>query len=377
MTQGGHFKRHCARTCRIRSAGRRGRAWRARGGLGRSRACLLVSHSLRTGTSAVSNLEEALGDAAAGTYSGMPPHTPREAVIECAALARESRADIIVTLGGGSLTDAGKVVQLCLEHDVTEPDGLEPFITRTGSGRPRGEPRDPGATGAAAHLADHALRGRVRNRCRLHRQCAADKANGPAPVVRAAGRGARPGADLAHARMVVALDRCSRGSTMRLRPCARRSATAHIRRARPACAAPPRRRPAAFQGGPCGRRCPAGLSARGLGLDVAQPGCHPDGREPRHRSRPRRHLRSTSRAHVVRHATRGPRVERRGESPGASAGQRSTGAPGRARVSGGGRARARARSAPESDRGWRLEGAVRLAGEETRCTIASFTPILG
>ena len=71
--------------------------------LGRSRACLLVSHSLRTGTSAVSNLEEALGDAAVGTYSGMPPHTPREAVIECAALARESRADIIVTLGGTSL----------------------------------------------------------------------------------------------------------------------------------------------------------------------------------------------------------------------------------------------------------------------------------
>ena len=116
--------------------------------LGRSRACLLVSDSLRTGTSEVSDLEEALGGAAVGTYSGMPPHTPREAVIECAALAR------------------------------------------------------------------------------------------------------------------------------------------------------------------------------------------------------------------------GPRLERRGESPGASAGQRSAGAPGRARVAGGGRARARARSAPEFDRGWRLEGAVRRGGEE-------------
>ena len=101
--------------------------------LGRSRACLLVSDSLRTSTTAVSDLEQALGSAAVGTYSGMPPHTPREAVLECAALARESKADIIVTLGGGSLTDAGKVVQLCLEHDVTESEGLEPFITRTGA----------------------------------------------------------------------------------------------------------------------------------------------------------------------------------------------------------------------------------------------------
>ena len=91
--------------------------------LGRSRACLLVSHSLRTGTFAVSNLEEALGDAAVGTYSGMPPHTPREAVIECAALARESRADIIVTLGGGSLTDAGKVVQ-CWQRSESEPPNV-------------------------------------------------------------------------------------------------------------------------------------------------------------------------------------------------------------------------------------------------------------
>ena len=67
--------------------------------LGRSRACLLVSDSLRTSTTAVSDLEQALGSAAVGTYSGMPPHTPREAVLECAALARESKADIIVTLG--------------------------------------------------------------------------------------------------------------------------------------------------------------------------------------------------------------------------------------------------------------------------------------
>tara|TARA_A100001037_G_scaffold305792_1_gene347452 strand:- start:1774 stop:2946 length:1173 start_codon:yes stop_codon:yes gene_type:complete len=99
--------------------------------IGRGRACLLVSESLRSSTEVVAQVEAALGTAAAGTYAGMPPHTPREAVIDCANLARACDADVIVTLGGGSLTDAGKIVQLCLEHGVTETEGLDAFVTRT------------------------------------------------------------------------------------------------------------------------------------------------------------------------------------------------------------------------------------------------------
>jgi maleylacetate reductase len=48
----------------------------------------------------------------------MPAHTPREAVIAAADAARAASADLIVTVGGGSITDGAKAVQLCLANDI-------------------------------------------------------------------------------------------------------------------------------------------------------------------------------------------------------------------------------------------------------------------
>src|SRR5262249_31103498 len=62
-------------------------------------------------------------------FDHMPPHTPRHAVIEAAEMAREVRADLIVTVGGGSITDRAKALQLCLANDVRNAeaiDGLRP-----------------------------------------------------------------------------------------------------------------------------------------------------------------------------------------------------------------------------------------------------------
>jgi len=47
----------------------------------------------------------------AGLFDHMPPHTPRHAVIEAAEMTREAGADLIVTVGGGSITDGAKAVQ--------------------------------------------------------------------------------------------------------------------------------------------------------------------------------------------------------------------------------------------------------------------------
>lgn len=91
------------------------------------RVFLLASGTMNRTTDEVSRVSAALGDRYAGLYDRMPPHTPRDAVVEAANRAREAGADLIVTFGGGSLTDAGKMVQLCLRHDVHEMDQLEPF----------------------------------------------------------------------------------------------------------------------------------------------------------------------------------------------------------------------------------------------------------
>jgi maleylacetate reductase len=42
-------------------------------------------------------------------------------------MAREAGADLLVTLGGGSVTDAAKMVGLCLGNDVTAPEQLDGF----------------------------------------------------------------------------------------------------------------------------------------------------------------------------------------------------------------------------------------------------------
>jgi maleylacetate reductase len=66
-----------------------------------------------------------LGPRCAGTFDAMPPHTPRAAVIAAADQARAADADIIVTIGGGSITDGAKAVQLCLANDIRHPDDID------------------------------------------------------------------------------------------------------------------------------------------------------------------------------------------------------------------------------------------------------------
>ncbi|MBI3512849.1 MAG: iron-containing alcohol dehydrogenase [Proteobacteria bacterium] len=97
-----------------------------------TRVFLMVSGTMNRTTDEGAELRAALGNRYAGICDYMPPHTPREAVIDAANKARDAKADLIVTFGGGSWTDAGKVVQLCLRHNIRDVDGLEPYRARTG-----------------------------------------------------------------------------------------------------------------------------------------------------------------------------------------------------------------------------------------------------
>src|SRR5258708_11054962 len=74
------------------------------------RVFLMVSGTLNRDTDEIEKLRRALGNHCVGTFDKMPPHTPRNAVIAAAAQARDARADLIVTLGGGSITHAPKPV---------------------------------------------------------------------------------------------------------------------------------------------------------------------------------------------------------------------------------------------------------------------------
>ena len=93
--------------------------------LGAARAFLMVSGTLNRETDAVENIRRALGARCAGTFDAMPAHTPRIAVIAASDQARAANADLIVTIGGGSITDGAKAVQLCLANDIRKPDDID------------------------------------------------------------------------------------------------------------------------------------------------------------------------------------------------------------------------------------------------------------
>jgi maleylacetate reductase len=93
--------------------------------LGARRGFLMVSGTLNRNTGEIEKIRQALGARYAGTFDAMPPHTPREGVIAAAAEAREAGADLIVTVGGGSITDGAKAVQLCLANDILGVDDLD------------------------------------------------------------------------------------------------------------------------------------------------------------------------------------------------------------------------------------------------------------
>ncbi len=92
---------------------------------GAERVFLMVSGTLNRQTDEVESVRRALGNKCVGTFDKMPAHSPRSAVIAAAAQARQARADMIVTLGGGSFTDGAKAVQLCLANDITTVEGLD------------------------------------------------------------------------------------------------------------------------------------------------------------------------------------------------------------------------------------------------------------
>ncbi|MSO99479.1 MAG: maleylacetate reductase [Acetobacteraceae bacterium] len=98
--------------------------------LGAKRVFLLVSRTLDRETSWVNDMRAGLGDRYAGSFDGMPSHTPRQSVLDATAKAREAEADLIVTFGGGSGTDAGKMMRLALKHDIRTIEGFDRFVVR-------------------------------------------------------------------------------------------------------------------------------------------------------------------------------------------------------------------------------------------------------
>jgi maleylacetate reductase len=94
---------------------------------------VMASATLDRDTDQVARVRDALGHRFAAQYQGMPAHSPRRAVLDATRMAREVGADLVVSVGGGSITDAAKAVQLCLANGI---DSIEAMDTLRPGGAP-------------------------------------------------------------------------------------------------------------------------------------------------------------------------------------------------------------------------------------------------
>ncbi|TVY82971.1 Dehydrogenase [Lachnellula suecica] len=80
------------------------------GTLGASRAFIITGQSLSTRTPVIKQIEQSLGNAHVGTYNKIGQHAPILQIQEAKNLVKETRANVLISIGGGSPIDSAKAI---------------------------------------------------------------------------------------------------------------------------------------------------------------------------------------------------------------------------------------------------------------------------
>lgn len=100
------------------------------------RAFVMMSGTLGRTAGLAEGLAAALGERVVGTCTSLPQHSPLPAVLQAARSAKDGDADALVSIGGGSVIDATKVVQYCLARELFDEERLGNGSSRTVVARP-------------------------------------------------------------------------------------------------------------------------------------------------------------------------------------------------------------------------------------------------
>lgn len=96
--------------------------------LGAQRVFVTATASLaRLADGPLQQVQQALGTRLAGSFTTIRAHSPREDVLAAANAARQAGADLLVAVGGGSVIDATKAVQLAIWCGLTVPADFNRF----------------------------------------------------------------------------------------------------------------------------------------------------------------------------------------------------------------------------------------------------------
>jgi maleylacetate reductase len=91
---------------------------------GYRRAYIVCSRTLNTRTDVIRRLEAALGERCVGVTDAVGEHSPLSNVLAGAREAHTFDADVIVSVGGGSVMDMGKAMQLCITEQAFDRSSL-------------------------------------------------------------------------------------------------------------------------------------------------------------------------------------------------------------------------------------------------------------
>ena len=112
---------------------------------GAQRVFVVTSRSLNRKTPAVSDALAPVQGKVVGLFDDCIEHTPRDTVLALTRRLRETRADLIVSLGGGTVIDTVKVALVCLAEGVDDVDAMSQWHMRVDAAgnRVTPEPRQP------------------------------------------------------------------------------------------------------------------------------------------------------------------------------------------------------------------------------------------
>jgi maleylacetate reductase len=92
---------------------------------GAKRVFVVTSRSLNRKTNAVADTLTKISDQVVGVFDECVEHTPRDTVIAVAQALRDSQADLVVSMGGGTVIDTVKIALLCLAGGVHKAEELD------------------------------------------------------------------------------------------------------------------------------------------------------------------------------------------------------------------------------------------------------------
>ena len=108
---------------------------------GAKRIFVVTSRSLNRNTGAVKAALVPVQDQVVGLFDECVEHTPRDTVIALTRRLRQTQADLIVSIGGGTVIDTVKVALVCLAEGVDDVDAMSAWHMRVNADGARVTPQ--------------------------------------------------------------------------------------------------------------------------------------------------------------------------------------------------------------------------------------------